>query len=232
MVYRIADVNIGIDPIFEFTKEYIKDYEAKDEQAQFTVSVSSEDLEREKTLSPEKLDEPYYEITAILRKICIEMLKNYNGLFFHCSCFDLDGEAYIFTAPSGTGKSTHTRLWRERFGDRLTMINDDKPIIRFIDKRFYIYGTPWNGKHSISTNMRSPVHAICVLEQDKVNRIEQMDTVGALTSIIKQTLIPHEKSEMNKLLDLLSEMLSQIPVYRLGCTISQEAVEVAYNAMK
>lgn len=230
MIYRIADVNIEINPKYEFTKNYIADY-ITDGTPQFTVEITQSDIEKEKMFT-KGLEEHYYEITAILRKICIEMLRNYDGLFFHCSCLDLDGKAYIFTAPSGTGKSTHTRLWKEYFGDRVTMINDDKPILRFIDGKFYAYGTPWNGKHNISTNIKSPVHAICVLQQDSENRIEKMDTVSALSLIIKQTLIPKQKGEMNKLLDLLEKLLICVPVYRMGCTISKQAVEVAYNTMK
>ena len=83
----------------------------------------------------------------------------------------MDGAAYLFTAPSGTGKSTHTRLWREVFGDRVWMINDDKPMLRISENLVTAYGTPWNGKHHISRNASAPLKAIVQLNRGKENII-------------------------------------------------------------
>ena len=80
----------------------------------------------------------------------------------------MDGEAYIFTAVSGTGKSTHAMLWREVFGERVRMINDDKPLIRITPEgKAVVYGTPWDGKHHLSKNSAFPLKAICWLTRAK-----------------------------------------------------------------
>jgi hypothetical protein len=143
----------------------------------------------------------------------------------------VDGCAYLFTAPSGTGKSTHTRLWRELLGDKAVMVNDDKPIIRYIDGEFYVYGTPWNGKHHLDTNCRAKIKAICKIEQAKENRIEIISTSEMLMTILNQTIRPDNLEQMDKLLGLIDKMISKVGLYKLGCTISKEAAELAYSTM-
>ena len=183
-VYKIADLYIGIKTRFDFTKEYINEYKVEDKEPLFTVAITDEQLEFEKNISPEEVPEPYYELTAILRAICNTILERYNGFFFHCSCFEFEGNAYIFTAKSGTGKSTHTRLWRKVFGDKVTMINDDKPIIRLLNDKFFVFGTPWNGKHSISNNIKAPIKAVFYLHQAKENKVEKCEPIDAISKIL------------------------------------------------
>ncbi len=231
LVYKIADLNIGINPRYEFTKKYMRDYINSDcKFPDFKITVTDEMLAFEK-MQVDITENAYLEISAILRQIAVYVLNNYNGLFFHCSCFEMDGKAFVFTGPSGSGKSTHTRLWREKFKDRITIINDDKPIIRLIDGIFYIYGTPFNGKHGLSNNIKAPIQAICVLEQDNNNSIERLETIAALSELITQTVIPKNQIEMSKLLDIMEQIITKIPVYKMRCTISNEAVNLAYNAM-
>ena len=143
----------------------------------------------------------------------------------------VDGNAYLFTAPSGTGKSTHTRLWREMLGDKAVMINDDKPMIRFIDGDFYVYGTPWNGKHNLDTNTRAKVKAICKISQSKENSIRRANSAEMLLTILNQTIRPTETVGMDKLLNLIEKLLTSVDLYCLGCNISREAAELSYKTM-
>lgn len=231
-IYKIADLHIGIINHCDFTKEYLKDYLCDSDDADFTVTVNDEMIAKEKELSVEEVPEPYYEITAILRSICYTVLYEHNGFFLHCSCLEYDGGAYIFTAKSGTGKSTHARLWRQVFGDKVTMINDDKPIIRLIDDTFYIYGTPWNGKHSISNNIKAPIKAIFYLSQAKGNKSTRLSSVDAVGKLISQTIIPDDKDALIHLLDMLERLTCTTPMFLLECNISEEAVHTALNSLK
>lgn len=143
----------------------------------------------------------------------------------------VDGEAYLFTAPSGTGKSTHTRLWRERFGERAVMINDDKPLIRMEEGTFYVYGTPWNGKHHLSVNQKAPIKAICLLERGKTNHAQQISPAEAYPGLYRQIYRPqNDRGKMLKTLQLLHKMAESIPLYRLQCDISQDAVRASWDA--
>lgn len=231
-IYRIADLNIGVLNHADFTKKYMNDYLTCDCEPDFIVEITPDMIEYEKRVTAEKVPEPYYEITAVLRSICKTIVSSYCGFFLHCSCLEYNNEAYIFTAKSGTGKSTHARLWREYLKDEVTMINDDKPIVRMIDDTFYIYGTPWNGKHRISNNIKAPIKAIFYLHQSQENRVEKCDTISALTKLLSQTVLPDNKAVMNNLLDMLEKLLSKTPVYDLYCNISEDAVKTALSSIK
>lgn len=229
--YKIAGVIIDINTKYSFSTKLMRDYEyVGDEEPAFTINTTEEMIEYEKKFS-EEFSDAYCETVAVLRCVCMEILKNYDGFFFHCSSLEIDGKGFLFTAPSGTGKSTHTRLWREYFGDKVTMINDDKPIIKRENGEFFIYGTPWQGKDNIGNNVRVPISAICVLRQGKENKIEKITPIKALALLMDQTERPKDKKSMENLLSLLDGLLSKTPVYIMDCTISQEAVIIAYKAM-
>lgn len=229
--YKIADVVFDAKLIYQYTVKLCAGYEyAGDEQPAFSAEVTMDDIMKEKALAPE-FPEAYLESLALFRKLCDHTLKNADGIIFHSSAIMVDGNAYLFTAPSGTGKSTHTRLWREMLGAQAVMINDDKPIIRYIDGEFYVYGTPWNGKHRLDTNTRAKIKAICKIYQAKENVIKKADTSDMLITILNQTIRPSEIELMDKLLTLIDKMLSKVDIYTLGCNISKEAAELSYNTM-
>ena len=207
------------------------DYLTETATASFSIIISEEDVEKERKLAEGCYPYGYLESLAVYRKFC-EQALDYGVLLFHASAVSIDGEAYLFTAPSGTGKSTHTKLWREYFGTRAVMINDDKPLLRFADGRIYTYGTPWDGKHHLSTNIKSEVKAICILERADVNRIDRLGTKEAYPIILNQTYRSAEKVSMIKTLQLVDRLMTAVPIYKLGCTISEEAVQVAYEGMR
>lgn len=160
-----------------------------------------------------------------------ELLK-FDGFMLHSSAVVVDGRAYLFSAPSGTGKSTHTSLWLKAFGERAYILNDDKPALRFFESGEVIaYGTPWSGKSDLNVNIGVPVQGICVLERAQDNFIIPISDGDAAFSILNQTIRPTEESAMMQLLDYVDRLVSSVPVWRMGCNISVEAAHTAYNAM-
>ncbi len=231
--YLIADLVIDIKTKYGFTPKIMADYAYCGKcKTDFSVIVTDSMINAEKEISNAVYSDDYCETLAVLRSICREILSSYDGFLLHCSSLVMDGRGYIFTAPSGTGKSTHSRLWRERFGSRVKMINDDKPFLRRENGRFFIYGSPWQGKENIGNNIKAPVSAICVLKQGKENKIAPLEPVKALCELMNQTELPKDRRSMENLLDLFDGLLKIVPVYTMECTISQEAAEIAYNAMK
>lgn len=225
--YRFADIPFTIEMHTPFLEKQCQNYEALQEG--IFISVTEEEIERENVFA-EPFPKGYLESLAIYRKIS-EAALAYDTFLFHCSAIAVDGEAYLFTAPSGTGKSTHTRLWREYFGTRAVMINDDKPLIRMEGDAFYVYGTPWDGKHRLSTNQRAPIRAICILERGEVNRAERISPAEAYPSLYRQIYRPQkEREKMLKTLNLLRAVTEHLPLYRLQCDISQGAVIAAWEA--
>lgn len=159
-------------------------------------------------------------------------LLDFDGMLLHASAVILDGWAYLFSAPSGTGKSTHTTLWREVFGeDRALILNDDKPALRFEEGRFYAYGTPWSGKTDMNINRRVPLAGICMLGRGECNEIEPFAGVQALHALLEQTVRPRDAVKTVKLLGLLDKLFAQVPVWKMKCNMDPEAARVSYQAM-
>ena len=171
MIIRLANRYIEINNLYHFIEDYCNDYMIKDTQKlpipDFCINVVREDIDFERTKSAAEdrkegipirhFTDEYLETLAVYRKIAEQMLS-YDTILFHGSVIAVDGFGYLFTAKSGTGKSTHTRLWRETFGDRAVMVNDDKPLLRITKDGVIAYGTPWDGKHRLSTNTSVPIH--------------------------------------------------------------------------
>ncbi len=163
--------------------------------------------------------------------IFYDALVNFDGFVLHASAVMVDGKAYLFSAPSGTGKSTHTSLWLKHFGDRARILNDDKPAIRVTESGIRVYGTPWSGKTDLNINAEAKLGGICFLERAQKNHIEEISKGEAIVRIMNQTLRPSEEKEMSQLLDTLDKVIRGTHIYKMGCTISEEAAEMAYEKM-
>lgn len=239
--YRIADKIIEICSIYEEVHTLCKEYLVEDITPNFKVEISQEDIdfEREKSAKENEFEgipirdysNSYLETLAVYRKICNHLIDD-DIILFHGSCIAVDGVGYLFTAKSGTGKSTHTRLWREYFKNRAVMVNDDKPLIKISNDAIMVYGTPWNGKHHLGNNISVPLKAMCILERDTTNHIEVIKPKEAYSMLLQQIYRPKDVSKMMKTLNLLDKLSNSVDLYRLGCNISQEAVLTAYNKMK
>ena len=237
---QLAENRILVDALFDYTKEFCKEYLCESERADFFVSITPEDIEYEKQKSAEEdaamgiptrpFKDEYLETLAVYRKICDQMPER-DTFLFHCSAIAVDGKAYLFTAPSGTGKSTHTRLWREVLGDQAVMINDDKPLLRVTSDSVLVYGTPWDGKHRLSTNTVAPVAGICLLERGEENGIERIAKEEAFPRLLQQTYRPQSPVELMKTMELLDAVASNVPLCRLRCNMEPEAARVAYDMM-
>ena len=231
--YKIADVVFDAKTIYNYTVKLCENYlYAGDEQPEFSVIIDKSDIDAERNQGgAEKFPDYYLESLALFRKLCDYILENKQGIIFHCSAVEVGGKAYLFTAPSGTGKSTHARLWKQMLGDKMTYINDDKPIIRYVDGDFYVYGTPWNGKHRLDTNARAKIAAICEIKRGEKNSIEKLTPKEMLMVVLNQTLRPKSVAELDKFIQIIDKMLKRVSLFRLYCDISEGAALTSYNAM-
>ncbi|WP_297236267.1 hypothetical protein [uncultured Flavonifractor sp.] len=151
-------------------------------------------------------------------------------VLFHCSALAYRQRGYLFAAPSGTGKSTHTRLWREVLGDAVRMINDDKPLLKVTSEGVTVYGTPFAGKEGLQENSSASVAGIVLLHQAEANHIRRLSPREAYPMLLNQTYRPKDGAGLMKTLELV-QRLSQLPVYSMGCTISREAVALAVQTL-
>lgn len=239
-LYRLAEKNIRITSVYPAVHDMCRDYRA-DGAADFEVVTTGADIafEREKSAREERAEglpirqyeEPYLETLAVYRQIA-EKMPDYDTVLFHGSCIAVDGAAYLFAAKSGTGKSTHTRLWREYLGERAFMVNDDKPLIRVQDGRALVFGTPWDGKHHLSRNTAVPLRALCILQRAARNSIEPVSAAQSLPMLLQQVYRPADGEALKKTLALVESLATSVSLWRLGCNMEVEAAQIAYNAMK
>lgn len=159
-------------------------------------------------------------------------LTLHRGLVVHSSSIAFDGEGILFSAPSGTGKSTHTGLWKQCFGDRVIVVNDDSPAVTIADGEAYIHGTPWSGKTEINENMRVPLRAVVFLEQAKENRITELKPQEAVFRLLREIAVYPYRDMADIALETADRLLRQIPCYLLGCRPDEEAVQTVKNTLR
>lgn len=152
----------------------------------------------------------------------------HGGFMLHASAVVLDNRAYLFSAPSGTGKSTHTSQWLKLFPDA-RILNDDKPAIML--DGLTACGTPWSGKSDLNLNLNVPLQGICVLGRSERNFIQPLPADEAIFALLNQTLRPTDESRMDALLSHIDRVVSSVKMWRMGCNISLEAAQTAFDAM-
>lgn len=233
MKFKIADLIVEMQPVgplIERAKKYTVDCSKADCNQKVDLVVVPGDIEKynskERLYSFEEFQYMSFG-SDFYRK-----LIDFNGMMLHASCVAVDGKAYLFSATSGTGKSTHTGLWLKMLGDKAVIINDDKPAIRKIDGKFYACGTPWSGKSDINENMKCEIQGICFIERDVNNWIERLSPEIAITRLIHATLKKLPIDRVDKQLSLINDLIFNVPIYKMGCTPTLSAAEMSYNYMK
>lgn len=238
-IYEIAGQCVGISSLHKQVHQLCCNYVA-DGTPNVVISTNQAhiDYERERSAAEDALEgreafnyeDAYLETLAVYRQLANALLDK-DILLFHGSVVAVDGVGYLFTAKSGTGKSTHTRLWRQLFGDRAVMINDDKPLIHIGNGGVTVYGTPWNGKHRLGTNTSVPLRAICVLERGEENVIHPANADDIYPLLLQQTYRPSDPVAMVRVLELLDGLIAGVRLYRLACNMDPSAAQVAYDGM-
>ena len=237
---KIAGQVAAVTSLFDSTRDYCARY-LTEEESDFSVVVTREDLAFEQeALRLEALEEgmrlrtftdPFLDRAAIQRAVA-EHLLAHNTLMLHGSLVAVDGEGYLFTAAKcGTGKSTHTRLWRQAFGDRAVMVNDDKPFLRITDGGVLACGAPWSGKHGLDTNITVPLRGICLLERGLENHIRQARPEELLPQLLKESYAPMDESHRPRHRALIEALAEKVPLWKMECNKDLSAALTAYAAM-
>ncbi len=237
--YLFANIPVRISSIYEEVQLMCADYRIELEP-EVEVATTLEEIAEEDKLSDEqrkleglppcKFPNSYLETLTVYRKIA-EAFLEHDVLLMHGSVVAVDGEAYMFTALSGTGKSTHVRLWRKLFGERAVMVNDDKPLVEIGGDRAIAYGTPWDGKHHLSNNIAVPLKAIVVLRRGLENEIHPLTTQDAFPTLLQQSFRTEDPMVTMHTMQLLGKLSKQVSLYELHCNMDPEAAMVAYKGM-
>lgn len=228
--YTFAGIRTEIEHLYPYFALFARDYLTCG-CAELSVSVTEADIRGERARSPgEGFTDGCLETMAVLRRLSTEYV-NRGVVLMHASALTLDGEACLFAAPSGTGKSTHARNWRAVFGERVRMVNDDKPFLR-VGESVTVYGSPWDGKHRLSSNISAPVKGICFLYRSPVNRIEPISPGEALPLLLGQLYRPESPEGLRLTLELAQRIAERVKLRRLGCNMDPESAIIALEGMK
>lgn len=227
---KLADIAIDIHGQYSYLKEYCRDY-LTDEAADLGIEITAKDIlvEREQA-ETENVMLPYLETLAALRKIA-GLMPEKNRFLMHGAALSWKGEGYMFTAPSGTGKSTHAALWKKYLGNDVKIINGDKPILKADGEEIRVYGTPWAGKERWQINTSVPLNGICILQRSENNRICCAKPVEVLPQLLKQVHYTEDSIMAAKTMELLDLVLDRVPLYQMECNISEEAVRCSFECM-
>lgn len=225
--YRIADLTVAMDVSGRTQKQAEAYITEKTENPDVTILSDPEAIQNAYPNASLDEGEHAYTCSQFYGK-----LLEFDGMLLHASAVVKDGFAFLFSANSGTGKSTHTTLWRKVYGyDRVRMLNDDKPALRRENGRWYAYGTPWSGKTNQNLNLKVPLGGICILERGEKNEIAPLDGAKAAFELLQQTARPPMPEARGKLLEYLNYLLESVPVWKLRCNMDDEAAKVSHNAM-
>ena len=229
--YRIAELLIEIEAHYDLTPKCCRDYLVEtDEVPDFSVSFTEEEIAAVHAKMPEH-SLAYAENYAIFRRVVDEAAER-GAILLHAAVVEVDGSAYAFSAPSGTGKSTHILQWRKRFRNRVDIVNGDKPFIRLKDGELMVYGSPFCGKEGWQRNVCAPLKGLCFISRAEENSIAPITDERELLSRVFAQLLksPGEKGIVETLC-FADALIKTVPIYALGCNISPEAAELSFRTM-
>ena len=175
--------------------------------------------------------EKCYALDTALMLLYTFASSKHDTLLIHASTVEFDGKGYLFLGKSGTGKSTHSRLWLEHIkGSEL--LNDDNPIIRIVDEKVYVYGSPWSGKICCYCNRRASVGGIVRLHQAQFNRIISLTGIKAYAALLPSCSCMKWDHDMAEAIhSTISKVISMIPIYSLDCLPNPEAAILCNKAL-
>lgn len=226
---EIAGLAVRIENRFAHVREQCAGYIISSKiPADISVSVSEEELRRETAKAPDSFPDDGYAESVIAYEKISNALPAFDAFVMHSSAMAVDGWGYAIAAESGTGKTTQTRFWKDTLGERMTVINGDKPVYRFRDGKLMVYGTPWCGKEKWQTNASVPMKAVCLLERGEENAVFPVDAFLLLNELTRHFHLPGGgRVDMLKLTELIDRMVTEVPVYRLRCRNDRSAAETA-----
>ena len=225
---KIATKVLEINAFHESTKRYCKDF-LSDEEPQYEITMTEEDLRNESSNSVDGHVYVNEEISALYRRIA-NLFVEEGIIVFHGSSFMVNGGAYILTARSGVGKSTHARLLKEYLGEEMTYINDDKPLVDVKGEKIIVYSSPWNGKERRGNNISAPLKGVIFLDRGIDNTYRKIVNKEEIyIRLLSQIYLPKEKDKREKALQIIDIILEKINFYQINVNTDISAAKMTYE---
>lgn len=231
-MYRMADFNMDIKGTQKGISIICAPFKCLAEKADFEITVGPEDIKRERESAEQNYSDSYLETVALNRLIAEELPKR-DAFLLHSAVFDVDGIGIAFAARSGTGKTTHLLRWSALLGERLTVINGDKPFVRFFEGEEYpfAYGTPWNGKEHLGNRGKTPLKHICFIERGSENKAAEIGKNEATDLLFAQVYMPKNPESAAKTLGLINRLIESCELWKITCNLDENAAEIPYKTI-
>ena len=233
MKLKIADFFINYGRTNRVLEIKASDYQTDAKSFDYVINITDLEIEAEMADKEYTVPPMRAENNLLYQKIA-ELIPLNNAFVLHAATFDIGGVGVAFAAHSGTGKTTHMLLWQKLLGDKMTIVNGDKPIVRFFDDEPnipYAYGTPWNGKERFGCNMRTPVKHICFIERSETNYVEKMQPNEIIDLIFNQVYMPKDPMAVVNTMQLINRFINCCSIWKIHCNMDISAAEVAYNTI-
>lgn len=235
---ELADVCVGVEALFASTRDFCADY-LTDAAPSERLAMTEADIEAERDHAarqdlregrePRVWSQAYLETLALYRKAAALLLP-YDAVVFHGTAVASEGRVYLFTAPSGTGKTTHARFWLSQVPGAY-VLNGDKPLVRVGPDGVRAYGTPWQGKERMGVRGSLPLAGICLLERGETDAIRRMDAREALPTLIRQTHCPKGDADLVRVVSLAGRLAESVLLWRMSATLDEASALVSHAAM-
>lgn len=232
LLSKIAGHIFEIEYQYPYVGKVFHDYLVEPETVDsdiYTISYTQKELEEIEKLSPDSKG-GYLEFLCIFDKIAMTLMER-GIILMHGALIEYEGEGFLFTAPSGTGKSTHISLWKKYLGDQVVVVNGDKPELEIRGDDILAYGTPWCGKESWQVNKSVPLKGVCLIRRGTENKIQRISAGDYIEFLIPQFYFDIQSGDAPKVFDFLNQMADRVPFYLLECDISEEAAKCSFETM-
>ena len=232
---RMANECFQVYPVTKTLKEFCSDYLDEGNEHCREIELTEADIEYEMKASKRihgwaAGGRQSAERTALCRK-ATNLLSQNQVILLHASAVTVSGRAYLFTAPSGTGKSTYAQMWCEHFGQEAQIINDDKPFIRREQQEFIVYGSPFSGRRNRNSNIAVPLQGIACLCRGDHTYDKPMDEDEKWEFLMSQVHRSQEPGELVRTMETLKLLIRKVPVIKMFFTRNPESVQISYDIM-
>ncbi len=219
----VYEMNVGTEPVYirlrvPASKKYFEQFIVREVTAcepadKNCIEVGSKELYQFSVREKQSLSFSEYSLST---GAAGDVLLNTGRVLFHAAAYKWRNRVYLFSAPSGTGKSTQLMNWISLYPDEVEVINGDKPVVEFHDVIPYVFPSPWTGKERMSGTESGVLAAIIYLEQGKENTIRRLSTQEAVYPVISQILMQAGSEEVIlHAADMADKLISAVPVYKL-----------------
>jgi len=228
---RVAGLTFHVYGLYDRITERFPSFGCAPTKYATEITVSREEIElfRQSENLGQNYPSLWIETSLVQKKIC-EYALAYNRMLIHGACVTYKEKAYLFTAPSGTGKTTHAMLWKKYLGHEVKILNGDKPILSF-GQEIIVHGTPWMGKEHYGNNTSAPLSGIVFLKRDTACSIKRLSSRQSFPLLYNQIFFTDKQENIQYVLDGINRIISEIPIYELCCDISEQAVQCCFETL-